>query len=112
MKEARKEIFKLRMEERKNNPGAPAWRGKRHREQRVTGHGGRHGMTMIFFNFAVRRLAWEDYKKVGVAMICRDAGSTPYTFYRAVPEQTGLRIRPGACGLSGDDQDFQPGDGP
>ena len=80
-------IFKLRMEERKHNPGAPAWRGKRHREQRVTGHGGRHGLTMIFFNFAIQRLAWEDYKKVWVAMICRDSGSTPYTFYRRFPSK-------------------------
>ncbi len=86
-KAARKAIFKLRMEERKHNPGAPAWRGKRHREQRVTGHGGRHGLTMIFFNFAVQRLAWEDFKKVSVAMICRDSGSTPDTFYRRFPSK-------------------------
>ena len=111
-KEARKAIFKLRMEERKHNPGAPAWRGKRHREQRVTGHGGRHGLTMIFFNFAVSAA------RLGGFQESRGRDDLPgfrqYALHllSKVPEQTGLRIRPGACGLSGDDQGFQPGDGP
>jgi len=78
----------IRAEEAKNNPGVPAWRGKRHREQRVTGAGGRHGRTMTFFNAAVRRLAWEDYKRVSVATICRHALSTPYTFYKHFPSRS------------------------
>jgi hypothetical protein len=31
-----------------------------------------HGRTMNFFEAAARRLAWNDYEKVSVAMICRD----------------------------------------
>jgi hypothetical protein len=31
----------VRIEEAKLNPGVPAWRGKRRRELRVTGRGGR-----------------------------------------------------------------------
>jgi len=77
----------VRIEEAKLNPGVPAWRGRRRREQRVTGRGGRHGRTMTFFNSAARRLAWEDYQKVSVAMICRDARSTPYTFYKRFPSR-------------------------
>jgi hypothetical protein len=76
-----------RIEEAKLNPGVPAWRGKRRRELRVTGRGGRHGRTMNFFGSAARRLAWEDYQKVSVAMICRGARSTPYTFYKRFPSR-------------------------
>ncbi len=88
MKEARKAQIKIRMEEKKNNPGAKAWRGKRNRELRVTGAGGRHGRTMTFFNAATRRLAWEDYKRVSVATICRHALSTPYTYYKRFPSRS------------------------
>src|ERR1700722_1889556 len=77
----------VRIQEAKLNPGIPAWRGKRRREQRVTGRGGRHGRTMTFLNSAARRLAWEDYQKVSVGMICRDARSTPYTFYKRFPSR-------------------------
>jgi AcrR family transcriptional regulator len=84
-REANKRKIELRMKEAKNNPGVPAWRGKRHRELRVTGRGGRHGRTMTFFSAAARRLAWEDYEKVSVAMICRDARSTLQTFYKRFP---------------------------
>lgn len=42
---------------------------------------------MNFFDAAARRLAWSDYEKVSVAMICRDAQSTPYTFYRRFPNK-------------------------
>jgi len=87
-KAANKRKIEERMKEAKNNPGVPAWRGKRHRELRVTGAGGRHGRTMTFFNAAVRRLAWEDYKRVSVATICRHALSTPYTFYKRFPSRT------------------------
>ncbi len=55
---------------------------RRPRKSRATGRGGRHGRTMAFFNAAARRLAWEDYERVSVAMICRDARSSRYTFYR------------------------------
>lgn len=57
------------------------------RKSRVTGRGGLHGRTMNFFDAALRRLAWNDYDKVSVAMICRDARSTPYTFYRRFPNK-------------------------
>src|ERR1700722_15541567 len=77
----------VRIEEAKLNPGVPAWRGKRHRELRVTGRGGRHGRTMNFFGSAARRLAWEDYQKVSFAMICWNARSTPYTFYKRFPSR-------------------------
>lgn len=53
----------------------------RHRPRR------RHGRTMNFFDAAARRLAWNDYEKVSVAMICRDARSTRYTFYRRFPNK-------------------------
>jgi len=86
-KEANKEKIKIRMEEKKNNPGVPAWRGRRHRELRVTGRGGRHGRTMTFFNSAAWRLSWEDYEKVSVATVCRNAHSTPYTFYKRFPSR-------------------------
>ena len=71
----------------KLNPGVPAWRGKRHRELRVTGRGGQHGRTMIFFNSAAVRLSWNDYEKVSVAMICREAHSTTDTFYKRFPSK-------------------------
>jgi hypothetical protein len=77
----------VRIEEAKLNPSVPVWRGNRRRELRVTGRGGRHGRTMNFFGSAARRLAWEDYQKVSVAMICRDARSTPYTFYKRFPSR-------------------------
>ncbi len=53
----------------------------------VTGRGGVHGRTMNFFDAAARRLAWNDYDAVSVSMICRDARSTPYTFYRRFPNK-------------------------
>jgi len=62
-------------------------RTRRARKSRVTGRGGRHGRTMTFLNAAARRLAWNDYEKVSVAMICRDARSTPYTFYKRFPSK-------------------------
>ncbi len=81
-KAANKRMIELRMKEAKNNPGVPAWRGKRHRELRVTGRGGRHGRTMTFFNSAAWRLSWEDYERVSVGMICRNAHSSQDTFYK------------------------------
>jgi AcrR family transcriptional regulator len=66
-------------------------RGKRRlRKSRATGRGGRHGRTMTFFNSAARRLAWEGYERVSVAVICRDAGSSRYTFYRRFPSKAAL----------------------
>jgi AcrR family transcriptional regulator len=66
-------------------------RGKRRpRRSRATGRGGRHGRTMAFFNAAARRLAWEGYERVSVAMICRDARSSRYTFYRRFPSKPAL----------------------
>lgn len=59
----------------------------RQRKSRVTGRGGVHGRTMNFFEAAARRLAWNDYERVSVTMICRDARSTPYTFYRRFPNK-------------------------
>jgi len=87
MKAARRAQILLRLEEKKKNPGAKAWRGKRHREQRFSGAGSRHGRTMKFFNSAAWRLSWEDYEKVSVATICRNARSTPYTFYKRFPSR-------------------------
>jgi AcrR family transcriptional regulator len=66
-------------------------RGKgRLRKSRATGRGGRHGRTMAFFNSAARRLAWEPYERVSVAMICRDANSSRYTFYHRFPSKPAL----------------------
>lgn len=76
-----------RFEEAKRNPGKPAWRGKRHRRLRITGRGGKHGRTMNYFNAATRRLAWEDYQKVSVSMICRNARGTTDGFYRRFPSK-------------------------
>ncbi len=45
---------------------------------------------MNFLAAAARRLAWEDYEKVSVAMICRDARSTLHTFYRRFPNKPAL----------------------
>jgi AcrR family transcriptional regulator len=45
---------------------------------------------MAFFNSAARRLAWEGYERVSVAMICRDARSSRYTFYRRFPSKPAL----------------------
>src|SRR6185312_3217383 len=59
----------------------------RTRRSRATGRGGTHGRTTNFFTAAARRLAWNDYESVSVAMICRDARSTPYTFYRRFPNK-------------------------
>ena len=42
---------------------------------------------MHFFTAATCRLASNDYEKVSVAMICRDARSTLYTFYRQFPNK-------------------------
>jgi AcrR family transcriptional regulator len=42
---------------------------------------------MAFFNSAARRLAWQSYERVSVAMICRDARSSRYTFYRRFPSR-------------------------
>lgn len=63
---------------------------RRPRKSRATGRGGRHGRTMVFFNSAARRLAWEGYERVSVAMICRDARSSRYTFYRRFPSKPAL----------------------
>ena len=87
MKAANRRNIELRMKEKKNNPGAKAWRGKRHREQRSSRSGSRHGRTMKFFNSAALRLSWEDYEKVSVATICRNARSTLFTFYRRFPNR-------------------------
>lgn len=57
------------------------------RWSRTTGRGGTHGRTTNFFVAAARRLAWNDYEAVSVAMICRDARSTPYTYYRRFPNK-------------------------
>lgn len=57
------------------------------RKSRTTGRGGTHGRTANFFTAASRRLAWNDYEAVSVAMICRDARSTPHTFYRRFPNK-------------------------
>lgn len=84
-KEAKRAAIKLRLEEKKKNPGSKAWRGKRHREQRSSRSGSRHGRTMKFFNSAALRLSWEDYERVSVGMICRNAPSTLFTFYRRFP---------------------------
>ncbi|MDE2165922.1 MAG: hypothetical protein KGJ66_06255 [Alphaproteobacteria bacterium] len=62
----------------------------RRRRRRATGRGGRHGRTMNFLGALARRLAWEDYEKVSVAMICRDARSTLHTFYRRFPNKRAL----------------------
>src|SRR5208282_3656255 len=86
-KAARRAAILFRLEEKKKNPGMKAWRGKRHREQRFSGAGSRHGRTMKFFNSAAWRLSWEDYEKVSVATICRNATSTPYTFYKRFPNR-------------------------
>lgn len=59
----------------------------KNQKSRVSGRGGIHGRTMNFFDAAARRLAWHDYERVSVAMICRDARSTPYTFYRRFPNK-------------------------
>jgi len=56
-------------------------------KSRVSGRGGVHGRTMNFFDAATRRLAWNDYENISVAVICRDARSTPYTFYRRFPNR-------------------------
>lgn len=64
--------------------------GGRRWRWRPTGRGGTHGRTMNFLNAAARRLAWEDYEKVSVAMICRDARSTLHTFYRRFPNKRAL----------------------
>ncbi|HEV2163140.1 MAG TPA: hypothetical protein VGR52_13035 [Stellaceae bacterium] len=45
---------------------------------------------MNFLGALARRLAWEDYEKVSVAMICRDARSTLHTFYRRFPNRRAL----------------------
>jgi AcrR family transcriptional regulator len=45
---------------------------------------------MNFLGALARRLAWEDYEKVSVAMICRDARSTLHTFYRRFPNKRAL----------------------
>jgi len=84
-KEAKRAAIKLRLEEKKKNPGLKAWRGKRHRELRSSRSGSRHGRTMKFFNSAALRLSWEDYERVSVGMICRNAPSTLFTFYRRFP---------------------------
>lgn len=65
--------------------------GKRRlRKSRATGRGGEHGRMMAFFNSAARRLAWEDYERVSVAMICRDARCSRFTFYRRFPSKPAL----------------------
>ncbi len=42
---------------------------------------------MNYFNSATRRLAWEDFEKVSVAMICRNARGTTDSFYRRFPSK-------------------------
>src|SRR5690348_11823273 len=80
-------ILKAPRRKSKPAPVHPLRRTPRLRKLRVTGRGGQHGRTMNFFSAAARRLAWVDYEKVSVAMICRDARSTPYTFYRRFPNK-------------------------
>jgi AcrR family transcriptional regulator len=63
---------------------------QRLRKSRATGRGSRHGRTMTFFNSAARRLAWEGYERISVAMICRDARCSRFTFYRRFPSKPAL----------------------
>ncbi len=42
---------------------------------------------MNYFNAATQRLAWEDFEKVSVAMICRNAHGTTDSFYCRFPSK-------------------------